>query len=92
MTDYRAELERLDEQWGRVHTLADCSVAYKKSTNTPELLDDRDLTLIGFVHGDTGVTDARLRQMKSRNAIAEAHAPMSTGIPVETKSADRHQR
>jgi hypothetical protein len=91
-TDYRAELERLDEKAGKIHTLADCGVAYRKSINTPELLDDRDLTLIGFIHGDTGVSEARMRQMKSAAAIADVQAPMviksaETKAPAMTKAA-----
>jgi hypothetical protein len=92
MTDFRADLERLDAKAGKIHTRSDCSVAYRKSIDTPELLDDRDLTLIGFVHGDKGVSEARMRQMKSAAAIAEAQAPMpiksaETKAPAMTKTA-----
>jgi hypothetical protein len=68
--------------------LADCSAAHRKSIEEPELIDDRDLVLIGFVHGEKAVSEARLRQMKSTAAIAEAHAPISAGIPAETTSAE----
>jgi hypothetical protein len=43
---------------------------------------NKDLVLIGFVHGDTGVSEARLRQMQA-TAMAEPQAPMAT------KSAER---
>jgi hypothetical protein len=82
MTDYRAALDALDVKAGRIHTLADCAVAYQKSIETPERLTDKDLVLIGFVHGDTGVSEARLRQMQA-TAMAEPQAPMAT------KSAER---
>jgi hypothetical protein len=90
-SDYRAALERLDEQMGRVHTLADCSASVKESIDTPETLDDRDLILIGFLHGDRGVSEARMRQMKSAAAIAEAQAPRAiksaeTKAPTMTKA------
>jgi hypothetical protein len=92
MTDYRAALDRFDAQWGRVHTLADCAVSHRKSLDTPERLDERDLTLIGFIHGDKGVSEARIRQMKSTAAIADAQAPMAmkraeTKPPALTKAA-----
>jgi hypothetical protein len=43
--DFRAALERLDEKLGRVHTQADCAVAYRKSINTPELVAAERLTI-----------------------------------------------
>ena len=91
MTDYRAALERLDAKAGKIHTLADCNVAYLKSINTPEILDERDLTLIGFVHGEKGVSEARQRQMASFAANAEAQAQLTKAAPsapVVTKSVN----
>jgi hypothetical protein len=76
--DYRAALAALDAKAGRIHTLADCRAAYAKSIERPEELDDRDLILIGFVHGEKAVSAARVRQVQSAAAIAEAQLPMAT--------------
>jgi hypothetical protein len=78
--------------FARSWSMANCAVAFQKSVTTPERLDDRAFVLIGFLHGEKGVSEARGRQRTSAAALA-GHRPCWSVRPARLgQIAHRHEQ
>jgi hypothetical protein len=78
--------------FARSWSMANCAVAFQKSVTTPERLDDRAFVLIGFLHGEKGVSEARGRQKTSAAALAGAQALLVGPAARLGQIAHRHEQ